>query len=348
MKNLKMIFLFTFLSIVFVTPFGVVSADDVIRWKLQTVDSASLPSYKILAQRFCERVKEASNGRLIITPYPAGALVPTFEVWDAMRRGMVDISYHFLVYWRGKEPALWNANEWVAYADRYQSAIWYYNGGGEELLRKTLEPHGLHYLGMTSGLWGECLWSKEKLDSPDALKGKKMRAAGLAADMATELGASVVVLPGSEVYQALEKGVVDVAEYTNPIVNYSIGLQEVAKYVVFPPYSGGGNYDWFVNSKKWQKLPSDLKSIVELCLNEASYLYSLENELETARVNNKLRAMKDVTFVNWTKEDMKKVEAARVRSMEKASQKSPLLKDILQSRMNILKELGYEGADYNW
>jgi len=341
-----------FLSIVFGAAIFVASstavASDVIRWKLQTVDDSGLPSYQELAVAFCEKVKEVSNGRLIITPYPAGAIVPSFQVWDAMRKGMIDISYHFLVYWRGKECAVTSPNEWITKVSEYQSDIWLHAGGGAELMRKALEPHGLYFLGFASGDWGECLYSRVPLNSVEDLKGKKARAAGLAADMLAELGASVVTVPGAEVYQALSKGVVDCAEFTNQVVNYNLGLHEVAPYIIFPPYSGGGNYDWFVNLKKWNSLPADLKAIVETCMMDVQYRFSLHNRLETEKVNKKLRSMKNVTCIDWTEEDMAKIEEARVKSLERKAEKCPLFKEIETSRLKTLRILGYKGKGYSW
>ena len=119
-------------------------------------------------------------------------------------------------------------------------------------------------------LLGEQIWSKKEIKGVDDMKGMKLRAAGLAADSFARLGASVVAMPGEEVYQALQRGVIDGLEFTTMPVNYGLGLHEVAKFVSMPSYSGGGTSDWIVNQASWNKLPADLKPRMEAALKKAS------------------------------------------------------------------------------
>lgn len=311
----------------------------VFKWKLQTVDDASLMEYKLLAVKFADRVRELSNGRLDIKVFPAGGLTPSYEVFDAVKKGLIDMSQHYLVYWTGKDPALYTCCEWAAMRDPLQGMVWYYHAGGLDIMRKILAKHGLHYLG-ASPIGGEHIWSKKPIRGVADVKGMKVRAAGMAADMFSILGASVVNVPGGEVYQALERGVVDAAEFTFPTVNYSLGLHEVTKYIILPTYSGGGTYDWFVNAKAWQALPDDLKKIVEVALNETTLMYWLKNIVETEAVMEKLRKH-GMVFIQWPPEEMAKLEAARVAAMEKFAEKSPEYAMKLKSMMELLRLLGY-------
>lgn len=317
----------------------------VIKWRMQSVNDPGLMEYKLLPVAFADRVRELSNGRLDIKVFPPGGIVPSFEVFDAMRKGVLEISDHYLVYWSGKDPALKTPNEWPYLRDAAQSSMWYYHFGGAELYRKILAKHGLYHLGY-SAMEGEQFWSKKPLRGVADLKGLKMRAAGVAADMAAILGASVVVVPGGEVYAALERGVIDACEFTFPTVNYGLGLHEVTKYVILPTYSGGGSEDWFVNMKAWQALPDDLKRIVDVALKETSWMYFLKVRLETPIVFEKLKKH-GITFITWSKEDMDKLEGARIAAMEKYSAASPEFKEIFDSRMKLLKilsEFSYERA----
>jgi TRAP-type mannitol/chloroaromatic compound transport system substrate-binding protein len=309
----------------------------VIKWRMQGVNDPGLMEYKMLPVAFADRVRELSNGRLDIKVFPPGGIVPSFEVFDAMRKGVLEISDHFLVYWSGKDPALKSPNEFAYLRDAVQGCTWYYQFGGAELYRKVLAKHGLYHLGV-SALEGEQFWSRKPLKGVADLKGLKMRAAGLAADMAAILGASVVVVPGGEVYSALERGVIDACEFTTPTVNYGLGLQEVTKYIIFPTYSGGGYEDWFVNMKAWQALPDDLKRIVDVALKETAWMYYLKVRLETQIVFEKLQK-RGMTFITWSKEDMDKLEAARIAVLEKYGTASPEFKEINDSRAKLLKIL---------
>lgn len=314
--------------------------EKVFKWKLQTVDDAGLMSYKELALKFANRVKELSNGRLDIKVFPAGGLVPTFEVWDAVRKGMIDMTIHYLVYWSGKVPSLALECEWAVNIDPDQSATWSYMYGGNEFREKILSEYGLHYLG--AGILGEeHIWSKVPINGVENLKGLKIRGSALEAEMLKELGATVVFLPGGEVYQALERGVIDACEFTTPIANFGYGLHEVTKYVILPSYGGKINLDWFVGMKAWNELPKDLQQIVMAAMHETLYLYQWKYRLEVAKTWDKLRKV-GMQFITWSDEDMKKVQIARNKARQKYVNLTPMTKAIYDSRMEFLKLLGYQ------
>lgn len=309
-------------------------------WRLQSVDDPGLMEYKMISVRFADRVRELSNGRLDIKVFPPGGLVPSFEVWDALRKGVFEMSQTYLVYWSGKEPALKAAQEWPACSDPLQGLIWIYHGGGMEITNKILSKYGIRYIGATP-MEREHIWSKKPVRGVADLKGLKMRAAGVAADSFALLGASVVTVPGGEIYGALERGVIDAAEFTFPTVNYAYGFHEVTKYITMPTYSGGGWYDWLVNDKAWQELPDDLKKIVDVAINETTLLYWLKVRVETEVVLEKLKKH-GMTFIYWSPEDMTKLEKARYQIMEKYAAASPGFAEKFKSMMELGAKLGYK------
>jgi TRAP-type mannitol/chloroaromatic compound transport system substrate-binding protein len=284
-------------------------------------------------------VNELSGKRLEITLFSPGALVPTFEVWEALRRNVIQISQHYLVYWSGKDAAFKAANEWAVMQDPLQHMIWHYIGDGKRIMEKICAKHGVHYLGATP-IEAEHFWSKKPLRSINDLKGLKIRAGGAAAATVSALGASVVTIPGAEIYQALERGVIDACEFTTLTVNTNYAFHEVAKYITMPTYSGGGNYDWLVNQKAWNDLPDDLKKIVEVSVNETSLLYWLRIRQETVRVMEKL-SKAGVQFVWWSDEDMAKLRKVRVEVMQKYAQENAEYKEKFDSQMKVLQEFGY-------
>jgi TRAP-type mannitol/chloroaromatic compound transport system substrate-binding protein len=316
------------------------SAQAKITWKMQSVEEPGMIEYKILPVRFADRVRELSGGRLDIKVYPPGGIVPSFEAWDAVRKGVLDMTHHYLVYWSGKDPALRSANDWPMMIDPLQGMIWHNMYGGNEIVRKILDKHGLYYLG-ASPMDKEHIWSRKPINRITDLKGMKIRAAGTAAESFQLLGASIVTVPGGEVYQALERGVVDAAEYTWLMANYGLGWAEVTKYIIFPTFSGGGNYDWFVNMDSWKKLPDDLKKIVEVSLQESTYLFWLKLRLETEKLMQVLEK-KGITFITWPAEDQRKMEEARFKCMEKNAQASPAFAEKFKSQMQMMHEMGYK------
>lgn len=312
-----------------------------ITWRLQTVANAGTTEYKNMVENFAKHVKQETGGRLEIKTFPAGMLMPSGNVPEAVSRGTLEMGHTYLVYYSGKEPALKAANEWPAEVHPMQGVTWFYEGGGAQLMRKIVGKHNMHHLGVTPIL-GEQIWSKREIKTVADLKGMKMRAAGLAADSFARLGASVVNMPGEEVYQAIQRGVIDALEFTTLPVNYGLGLHEVAKYVVVPSYSGGGTIDWIVNQAAWDKLPGDLKPKVEAALKKAGEEYARFAVQEEKVLTQKL-TQAGVKMVKWSDEDVRKMEASRIAVMkEKYAAESPTYAEKLESQMKHLQKLGYK------
>lgn len=312
-----------------------------ITWRLQTVASAGTTEYRNLVENFAKHVKQETGGRVEIKTFPAGMLMGSGQVPEAVSRGTLDMGHTYLVYYSGKEPALKAVNEWPAEVHPMQGVTWFYEGGGADLMRKIVGKHNMHFLGVTA-LLGEQIWSKKEIKGVADMKGMKLRAAGLAADSFTKLGASVVAMPGEEVYQALQRGVIDGLEFTTMPVNYGLGLHEVAKYVVVPSYSGGGTSDWIVNQASWNKLPADLKPKVEAALKKASEEYQHSAVAEEKEVTEKL-AKGGVKLVKWPEAEVRKMQEARLSVMkEKYAVESPLYAEKLASQLKHLQKLGFQ------
>ncbi len=312
-----------------------------ITWRLQTVASAGTTEYKNLVENFAKHVKQETGGRVEIKTFPAGMLMGSGQVPEAVSRGTLDMGHTYLVYYSGKEPALKAVNEWPAEVHPMQGVTWFYEGGGADLMRKIVAKHNMHFLGVTA-LLGEQIWSKKEIKGVADMKGMKLRAAGLAADSFTRLGASVVAMPGEEVYQALQRGVIDGLEFTTMPVNYGLGLHEVAKYVALPSYSGGGTSDWIVNQASWNKLPADLKPKMEAALKKASDEYQRSAVAEEKELTEKL-AKSGVKLVQWPEAEMRKMEEARLAVMkDKYAAESPLYAEKLASQLKHLQKLGYQ------
>lgn len=312
-----------------------------ITWRLQTVASAGTTEYKNLVENFAKHVKQETGGRVEIKTFPAGMLMGSGQVPEAVSRGTLDMGHTYLVYYSGKEPALKAVGEWPAEVHPLQGVTWFYEGGGAELMRKIVSKHNMHFLGVTP-LLGEQIWSKKEIKGVADMKGMKLRAAGLAADSFARLGVSVVAMPGEEIYQALQRGVIDGFEFTTMPVNYGLGLHEVAKFVSMPSFSGGGTSDWIVNQASWNKLPADLKPKMEAALKKASEEFHRSAVAEEKELTEKL-AKGGVTLVRWPEAEMRKMEESRLAVMkEKYAAESPAYAEKLASQLKHLQKLGYQ------
>lgn len=240
-------------------------AQSVITWKLQSWAAAGDPTYAACLD-FAEKVKVASNGRLIIKPYNAGAIIPAGKEFDSVISGSVE-AIHGAPGWAiGYFSASVFYNNVVGGLTMNQTKTWLMNEG-LALARKNYTPLGAFYVGPLTPHNAE-VWamSKKPLKSVADLKGYKIRLGNAALnDIFSRMGATPVFLPGGEVYEAAQRGVIDGFEYVTPSVNWAMGFQEVTKYMYLSPSRAATDAQaLFVNQKTWDKLPADLKKIVEM------------------------------------------------------------------------------------
>lgn len=264
--------LFLGLGMATITPS--VEAQKTITWRMQTTWPAGL-SLHDSAVDLANRISELSGGRLKIEISPAGTMVPAFEVLDAVHRGIIDAAHGWSAYWIGKQPT---ANLFSSVAggpfgmDNVDYAAWLYNGGGIEYYNKMYAD----ILKMkvvvfpTDLIASEPLgWFKKEIKSVDDLKGLKFRAAGLTAEIYRELGMSIITLPGGEIVSALERGILDGAEFMDPTSDKDLGFHDVVKYYHAPGmHRHTGTLEFLVNKDAYDKLPPDLQKIVDIACRE--------------------------------------------------------------------------------
>src|SRR5919202_1660345 len=185
------------------------------------------------AQDYVNRVNAMAGGRLRLELLAAGAVVGAFQLLDAVSSGTLDGGHGVCAYWFGKNKAFslfGTAPPW--FGDANQLLGWFYYGGGEALYRElTQDILKVNTVGFLTGpIPTQPLgWFKQPIERPEQIRGLKYRTVGLAADLFAELGAAVVSLPGGEIVPALERGVIDGAEFSNPTSDRVLGFPDVAK-----------------------------------------------------------------------------------------------------------------------
>jgi TRAP-type mannitol/chloroaromatic compound transport system substrate-binding protein len=316
------------------------AAEKVTQWKLQTLWSAGELPYKVL-EDFCGRVKTATGGRLEIQPFPAGGIVPTFETLDAVKNNIIQVQNTWPGYFVGKEPAFAPLTDLVfAYTEPWEYDGFYHYGGGLELINELYEPYNAVTIGVV--LWGrESMSVKKPVMQPEDFKGMKIRSPqGMTADMLKMLGAGVVVLPGDETYSALDKGVVDGADWSTPSVNYRMGFNRVAKYYIYPEYRSMPISDFTVNKKAWEALPADIQQILKDMVRTLNY-----DQLARCAMDD-IQAMKEmdekgVKPLTWKTEDIERLrKLIREQVWTDWATKSPLAKKAIDAQTAWLKKLG--------
>lgn len=314
------------------------AADKPIKWKAQSMWSAAELSHKTFVD-FCARVKVLTNGRLEITPYSAGTIVPTFEALDALQNNVIQCMHMWSGYFSGKEPGFSPISDLVnAYSEPWQKDAWMYYKGGWELLNEMYKPYNAYAVGWM--FWGiESMVSTKPIGRMEDFKGLKMRVPqGMTAMLFQKLGASVVVLPGEEVYSALDKGVINTSDWASPSMNQRMGFFQVAKYTNYPGFHSMPMASFTVNMNEWKKLPDDIKQILKTACREWCW-----DSIERIAIDDirSLKEMKEkgVTVQIWSKEDLTRVRAVAMEIWDEFAKKSPMAKKVVDSQKEWLREL---------
>lgn len=227
------------------------------------------------AQDLVDKIHEMAGGRLQINLLPAGAVVGALELQDAIAGGALDGSHGVTAYWYGKSKAAslfgtppafgWNANQMLG---------WMKYGGGQELYDELVQDIlGLDIVGFAYGpMPTQALgWFREPVRSAEDLRGLRYRTVGLAADLAEELGKAVTILGGPDIVPALDRGVIDAAEFNNPSSDRHLGFQDVAKNWMLQSFHQDAEpFEVNFNKTKFEALDEDLQAIIRNALEAAS------------------------------------------------------------------------------
>ena len=212
---------------------------------------------------FCAMVKAMSGGRLNIQHFAAGELIPALEGFDAVSAGTVEMNSANSYFWAGKVPAAQFFTT-VPFGLNFQGqTAWILHGGGLALWEELYAPFNL--VPFPIGNTGVQMtgWFKKPIEKVDDFKGLKMRIPGLAGKVYSQLGVDVKLLPGGEIFPALERGVIDAAEFVGPYQDRRLGLQKAAKYYYTTGWHEPNNVtELVINKRAWDSLPDDLKAIV--------------------------------------------------------------------------------------
>jgi TRAP-type mannitol/chloroaromatic compound transport system substrate-binding protein len=226
------------------------------------------------AQDFAKKVNDMAGGRMKIEVLPSGAVVPAFQLLEAVNKGTLDGGHGVVAYHYGKNSALALWGSGPAFGmDPNMVLAWHYYGGGKALLEEIYKAINMD---VVSYLYGPMPtqplgWFKKPIARAEDLKGLKYRTVGLSVDIFTAMGAAVNPLPGSEIVPALDRGLIDAAEFNNASSDRALGFQDVAKNCMLQSYhQSGEQFEILFNKTKYNTLPQELKSIVDYAVQAAS------------------------------------------------------------------------------
>lgn len=242
-----------------------------IRWRMASSFPKSLDALYGIAEDIAGRVSRMTDGKFEIRVFAGGEIVPPLQVLDAVQNGTVECGQTASYYYVGKNPAFAFDTALPFGMNCRQQNAWMYYGGGMELTRELFKSYNI--VNFPCGNTGTQMagWYRKEIKSVADLKGLKMRIPGLAGQILARLGVVPQQIGGGELYQALERGTIDAAEWVGPYDDERLGLNKVAKYYYYPGWwEGSAQLSVYVNIKQWQSLPKSYQEALETACAEAN------------------------------------------------------------------------------
>lgn len=323
-----------------------VIAQPKVRWRMPTTFPGWADVVQGAALRFARLVDELSAGRMNIEVAQAGQLMPALGVFDACAQGTVEAFMGAPYYWEKKEPAV----QWFCTVpfgmNPHGMLAWYHAGDGLKLWEETYAAFGLvprpacHSGPQMAG------WYRRKINTVADFKGLKIRMPGLGGQVMSKLGATVVLIPGTEVFSAIERGVIDAVEWVGPYDDLKLGLPNTARYYYYPGWhEPGTTLEFGFNKKAYDSLPADLRHIVDHAA-AATWAYTLpEWEAKNAGALERLKVdykgkVEILALPGPILRNLKTVSAEVVRQ---ESEKSPMARRVFASFNKFQNQLGAWG-----
>ena len=288
------------------------------------------------ANDFAKKVNDMAGGRLKIEVLPAGSVVPAFQLLDAVNKGTLDGGHGVLAYHYGKNTALALWGSGPAYGmDPNMVLAWHYYGGGKAILEEIYKSLNIDVVSYVYGpMPTQPLgWFKKPVAKVDDMKGLKFRTVGLAIDVFKELGTAVNPLPGGEIVPALDRGLIDAAEFNNATSDRILGFPDVAKNCMLQSFhQSGEQFEVLFNKPKYDALPQELKSVIDYAVQAASADMSWKAEHRYSQDYIELRTKDKVNFFKTPDSVLRAQLAAWDRVIAKKTGDNPFFKRVLDSQ----------------
>jgi TRAP-type mannitol/chloroaromatic compound transport system substrate-binding protein len=290
---------------------------------------------------YAKKVNDMTGGDLKIEVLPAGAVVPAFGLLDAVSKGTLDGGHGVLVYHYGKQTALalWGSGPGYA-MDANMLLAWHRYGGGKELLEKLYASIGANVVSFPYGpMPTQPLgWFKNPVTKVDDLKGIKFRTVGISIDVFTGLGAAVNALPGGEIVSAMDRGLLDAAEFNNATSDRILGFPDVSKTCMLQSYhQNAEQLEIMFNKAKYDALPEKIKAIVANAVDAASADMSWKAIDRYSKDYVVLQAKDKVKFYKTPDSVLQKQLEIYDEVVAKKSAENPLFKEIVESQLAFAK-----------
>jgi len=298
------------------------------------------------AKSYVDRVNKMTGGGFKIDLLSVNSVVKTSQMQDAVHRGVLDGAHYVSAYWYSKSAAASLFGTGPCYGWSAQELLgWIHYGGGKELFNELMASLGLNLVSFfNSPMPAQPLgWFKNEIKSASQMKGLKYRTVGLAADVLTEMGMSVVQLPGGEIQPAMKSGLIDAAEFNNPTSDSDFGMQDVSKHYHLASYhQSQESFEITFNKKKFDRLPSEVQAILEYASEAENSNFYWNNTLRYADDLIKLKEKHGVNVYRTPDSVMAEQLKAWDVVIDRMSKKDPFFAKVVKSQKVYAKKvMGY-------
>ncbi|MDB9314164.1 TRAP transporter substrate-binding protein [Spirulina sp. CS-785/01] len=303
-----------------------------VEWRMATSWPQSLDTIYGGAETVCNRIKEITGGRFTITPFAAGEIVGGLEVLDAVQTGAVEAGHTASYYYIGKNPALAFGTTVPFGLTAQQQNAWLYHGGGLEAMHKLYSDFNIINFpaGNTGGQMGG--WFKQEIQTVSDLEGLKMRIPGLGGKVMEALGVNVQVLPGGEIFLALDRGAIDAAEFVSPYDDEKLGLQNAADFYYYPGWwEPGATLETQVNLDAWNNLPKEYQEAFKTAAREANINMLAKYDALNQAALTKLVEEDGVQLTPYSQEIMEAAQEAAFDIYEQDASNDATFKEIYEN-----------------
>ena len=268
------------------------------------------------AASFFDDIQVMSGGRIAVEPFFSSAVVKSVETFDAAVNGILDGDMTGGAYQTGKDAAFQFVGDPMGgYDTPWQMYAFLYEGGGLEAAQKLYNEFGMELIGW----WipgQEALASSEPLDGPEALKDWKFRSPpGMETKIFANLGSSPIVMDFTEVFTALESGIIEGADASNLSTNQSLGLYDIASHATYPGFHSMPADHLAINKSVWDAMPEDLQRIIQVAMQKLAFRTTLAYAVDIQRAANELSA-NGITLHDWSPDDRRIFREAAVSAWD--------------------------------
>ena len=311
----------------------------VYNWKMVTTWPPHFPVLGEAADYTAKWIKEMSDGRLNITVYGGGELVPPLQVFDAVSSGTVEMGHGASYYWAGKHPATQFFAAVPFGLNAQGMNAWLLAGGGQELWDELYARFNLKAwpAGNTGVQMGG--WFNKEIKTIDDLKGLKMRIPGLGGKVLKKAGGNAILVAGGEIFTNLDRGVIDATEWVGPYHDSKMGFYKAAKYYYSPGWhEPGTTLECMVNKKKYEALPKDLQAIIDAACAKSNMWSLCEFEAKNEKYLVDLVEKHNVKLRTFPDPVLAQLKKYSEELLDELSAKDPLTKKVCDSYRAFQKD----------